>query len=104
MQRRAFLKKIGTAGLAASVTPALGMLPLATAQDSHSSSSNTKEASGQASPETILLKDYRPKSIYKIPITEVPKAKFPIIDMHSHAHAKTPEEIAEWVRNMCRSV
>jgi predicted TIM-barrel fold metal-dependent hydrolase len=100
MQRRAFLKKIGTAGLAASVTPALGMLPLATAQDSHSSSSNTKEASGQASPETILLKDYRPKSIYKIPITEVPKAKFPIIDMHSHAYAKTPEEIAEWVRNM----
>jgi uncharacterized protein len=100
MQRRTFLKKIGTAGLAASATPALGMLSLANAQDSHSSSSNTKEASGQASPETILLKDYRPKSIYRIPITEVPKAKFPIIDMHSHAYAKTPEEIAEWVRNM----
>ena len=41
-----------------------------------------------------MLKDYRPKSLYKIPITQVPKAKFPIIDMHSHAYAKTAEEMA----------
>ena len=58
------------------------------------------KAHEQASPEKILLKDYRPRSLYKIPITEVPKAKFPIVDMHSHAYAKTPEEIAEWVGNM----
>jgi len=53
-----------------------------------------------ASPETILLKDYRPKSIYKIPVTQIAKAKFPIIDMHSHPYAKTEREIDDWVRNM----
>ena len=53
-----------------------------------------------ASPETILLKDYRPKSIYKIPVTEIAKAKFPIIDMHSHPYAKTPREIDDWIANM----
>ena len=63
-------------------------------------SSGAEKAPEQASPEKILLKDYRPRSLYKIPITEVPKAKFPIVDMHSHAYAKTPEEIAEWVKNM----
>lgn len=53
-----------------------------------------------ASPEAILLKDYRPKSIYKVPATQIDKAKYPIIDMHSHPYAKTPQEIAQWVRNM----
>lgn len=52
------------------------------------------------SPETILLKDYRPKSIYKIPLTQIAKAKFPIIDMHSHPYVKTDHEIDGWVRNM----
>ena len=47
-----------------------------------------------------MLKDYRPKSIYKIPVTEIARAKFPIIDMHSHPYAKTPEQIAEWVHTM----
>jgi hypothetical protein len=30
----------------------------------------------------------------------VKKAKFPVIDVHSHAYAKTPEQIAEWVKVM----
>ena len=47
------------------------------------------------SPEKILLKDYRPKSIYKIPVTQIAKAKYSVIDMHSHDYAKTPEQIAE---------
>jgi uncharacterized protein len=95
MQRRSFLKTVGTAGLAAGVMPSQAV-----------SYVDNQQASGPGvttkhpSPETILLKDYRPKSIYKIPITEVPKAKFPVIDMHSHPYAKTPAEIASWVRNM----
>ena len=100
MKRRSFLKKAGAAGLAVGVTPAWGMPHIANQQDPNPSSSDTQNAHEQASPETILLKDYRPKSLYKIPISEVPRAKFPIIDMHSHAYAKTPEEIAEWVKNM----
>jgi uncharacterized protein len=52
------------------------------------------------SPETLLLKDFRPKSLYKIPVTQIDKAKFPIIDIHSHPYAKTPQEIDQWVKNM----
>ena len=47
--------------------------------------------------ENLLLKNYRPHSIYKIPITKIDKAKFPVIDMHAHVYAKTREEIGEWV-------
>jgi predicted TIM-barrel fold metal-dependent hydrolase len=54
----------------------------------------------QDSPDRILLKDYKPQSIYVIPKTQVPKAKYPVIDMHSHAYAKSPEQIAEWVKSM----
>ncbi len=33
----------------------------------------------------LLLKDYRPASIFKTPQTQVLKAKYPAIDMHMHA-------------------
>ena len=33
-------------------------------------------------PDKVLLKDYRPKSIYKIPKSEIVKAKYPINDVH----------------------
>jgi len=45
----------------------------------------------------LLLKNYRPKSIYRVPSTKIDQAKFPVIDMHSHVYAKTIEEIEEWV-------
>jgi uncharacterized protein len=100
MKRRSFVKAVGAASLAVGVTPAWSVPHLADQQAPNPISSDAQKAPEQASPEKILLKDYRPKSIYKIPITEVRKAKFPIIDMHSHAYAKTPGEIAEWIRNM----
>ena len=89
MRRRSFLEAVAAASLGVGVKPGWGM-----------ASPGAENATEQASPETILLKDYKPRSLYKIPVTEVLKAKFPIIDMHSHAYAKTPEEISEWVRNM----
>ncbi|UCF36392.1 MAG: amidohydrolase [Acidobacteriota bacterium] len=58
---------------------------------------------GQKEPspaDTFLLKDYRPQSIYKIPITRVEKAKYPVIDVHSHTYAKTLEAIDRWVQVM----
>jgi hypothetical protein len=100
MKRRSFLEAVGTAGLAVGVTPAWSVRYAANLQDPHSATSGAKKGLEESSPETILLKDYRPRSLYKIPTTEISKAKFPIIDMHSHAYAKTPEELAEWVRNM----
>lgn len=48
----------------------------------------------------LLLKDYDPVSIYKIPITTVNNSKFPLIDMHSHAYANSDKEISEWVKTM----
>lgn len=51
-------------------------------------------------PNTILLRNYRPHSIYHIPITTVDKAKFPVIDMHSHPYAQSESEIAAWVNAM----
>jgi hypothetical protein len=92
MKRRLFLNAVGAAGWAIGLKPPWGVADLG--------SPGPEQAEPQASPETILLKDYRPRSLYKIPITKVGKAKFPIIDMHSHAYAKTEEEISEWVRNM----
>jgi len=50
--------------------------------------------------DNILLKNYRPVSIYKIPITHVDKAAFPVIDMHTHVYAQTDEEIDQWIKNM----
>ena len=35
--------------------------------------------------DSLLHKDYRPRSIFKIPETRVLKAKYPAIDMHMHA-------------------
>lgn len=48
----------------------------------------------------LKLKDYRPISIYKVPQTEVNKAKYPVIDFHSHDYPKSDAEVDEWVRTM----
>jgi hypothetical protein len=39
---------------------------------------------GAKPPDQVLLKDDRPKSIYKIPRTDIKRAKYPIIDVHCH--------------------
>jgi predicted TIM-barrel fold metal-dependent hydrolase len=59
--------------------------------------SQTADSSG---PDELLLKDYHPQSIYQIPQTSVTRAKFPIIDMHTHVYAKTPAQIATWIKTM----
>ena len=53
-----------------------------------------------AAQDNILLKDYNPISIYRIPITTVDKAKYPVIDMHSHPYATSIEEIEQWIKTM----
>lgn len=58
------------------------------------------QVSAQPPPDQLLLKDYRPRSIYNIPQTPVPAARFRVIDMHSHPYARTDEEIAQWVKTM----
>ena len=46
-------------------------------------------------PEHILLKNWQPESIYKIPVTNVQKAKFPVIDMHAHNYTHSAEDVAK---------
>jgi uncharacterized protein len=103
MNRRTFLKAASMSGLAAGgSTKAVfgyGQQHSSQKQAGGTSPGAKRQLTGE-SPEQILLKDYRPKSIYKIPVTEIAKARYQIIDMHSHPYAKTPEQIAEWVSNM----
>jgi predicted TIM-barrel fold metal-dependent hydrolase len=48
----------------------------------------------------LLVKNFRPESIFNIPKTKVTKAKFPVVDMHSHPYAMSKQEISTWVENM----
>jgi uncharacterized protein len=50
--------------------------------------------------ESILLKDYRPVSIFKVPVTTIERAAFPIIDVHTHNYAVNDEEIKGWLKAM----
>lgn len=50
---------------------------------------------------SLLLKNFKPKSIYNVPETEVLKAKFRVIDLHSHDElAANPGEIEKWIQVM----
>ena len=54
----------------------------------------------QEDPDKILLDDYRPVSIYNVPVTNVENAAYPVIDMHSHPYAESAEDLDRWVENM----
>lgn len=90
MNRRSFLKSANAAGLALA-------LPTSTFAAEEKKPAPTTAA---PNPNTILLKDYRPHSLHKVPVTQIAKAKFPIIDMHSHPYAKSESEIQTWLKNM----
>jgi len=90
MNRRSFLKSANAAAFA------LGIPLHALAEQKKSAPTSP----AQRNPNTILLKNYRPQSIYRIPTTQIAKAKFPIIDMHSHPYAKTEAEITQWLKTM----
>lgn len=59
-----------------------------------------RRGSTEESPETLLLKDFAPVSVFNIEQTKVDKAKFPVIDAHSHDYAADKAEIAAWVEAM----
>jgi predicted TIM-barrel fold metal-dependent hydrolase len=50
--------------------------------------------------DSLALKDYAPRPSLVVEEHLVPKAKYPAIDVHAHVYAKTPEEVAAWVRTM----
>jgi predicted TIM-barrel fold metal-dependent hydrolase len=50
--------------------------------------------------DSLALKDYAPRSSVVVPETSVPKPRYPAIDVHAHILARTPEEVADWVKTM----
>lgn len=70
-------------------------------QQETSASQTAQESVAEPHPEqTLLLKDFRPVNVNNIPETHVEKAKYAVLDMHSHDYAATPEEIDAWVETM----
>lgn len=57
-------------------------------------------SSGQDHGSDILLKNYRPVSLYQTPRSEIVKAAFPVIDMHSHDYVSGAEGVDKWVATM----
>lgn len=50
--------------------------------------------------DNLKLKNYKPVSIYKVPQSKIQRAKFPVIDFHSHDYPKSNTEVDAWVRRM----
>lgn len=50
--------------------------------------------------DNITVKNYRPVSIYKTPVSHITKARYPAVDMHSHNYPKTEADIDAWVKTM----
>lgn len=50
--------------------------------------------------DTLKLKNFHPVSIYKIPQTTVPKARYPVTDFHSHDYPETDAGVDEWIKTM----
>lgn len=74
MTRRQLLSLLGTT------------LPAAPAVWSRQSQAQQKPAPASApqAPAVLELKDFQPRSMLKVPETRVPRAKFPVIDVHTH--------------------
>src|SRR4030081_1823641 len=50
--------------------------------------------------DSVLVKDYAPKSSIVARETFIAKARSPVIDVHAHVNANTPAEVQAWVRTM----
>jgi predicted TIM-barrel fold metal-dependent hydrolase len=50
--------------------------------------------------DAVTVRDYAPRSSLVLEETFPGRAKFPAIDVHAHENAKTPEDLAAWVRTM----
>ncbi|WP_439482518.1 amidohydrolase family protein [Cyclobacterium plantarum] len=59
-----------------------------------------KEVSAEENVNSLLLKDYKPESLYQSNGPAVKKAAFPVIDMHAHPYAKSEAALDEWVTIM----
>ena len=75
----------------------IGLLGIITAGCNQNTDTKTVSRSN---PEEMLLKDWKPKSIYNVPVTNIQKARFPVIDMHAHNYTRSAEDIAKRLQIM----
>ena len=54
----------------------------------------------QKNADSLLLKNYKPVSIYKTPTANIQRASFPVIDMHSHDYVATKNDVDDLVKLM----
>lgn len=57
-------------------------------------------SAGPGTMDTVLVKDYAPRSSVVTHETFVEKARYPVIDCHVHPVGKTPADVAAWVKTM----
>lgn len=86
--RRDWLTRLGTAGLK---TCATGLT--AAALKARVEAREAPSLDQSAAPGSLALSDFRPKSMLHVPETDVPKARFPVVDVHCHV-ARTARESA----------
>lgn len=87
-------RELMLAGMALGITPAVSA-----AQQEHATPrTQSEQEAPPGSPPTILLNDYLPHSLYKVPVTNIEKAKYPVIDAHNHGHG--PLNLADMVKIM----
>jgi len=54
----------------------------------------------QAFAQTLTFEEYEPKSTMVVPEHHIPRAKFPLIDIHSHHTDLSPEYVDKLVKEM----
>jgi uncharacterized protein len=87
-------RELMMAGMALGIKPAIASAE----QERTASHGDPQQEAPPGSPPTILLNDYLPHSLYRGPVTEIDKAKYPVIDAHNHGHG--PLSVAEMVKIM----
>lgn len=55
---------------------------------------------GSVRGQSLTIEEYQPRSTLVVPGSEITRARFPFIDVHSHQRAMTQEQIAQRVREM----
>src|SRR5258708_29200506 len=75
------------------------MLPSAAALAMRQGFAQGQQANAEDVPPKLLLKEYRPRSIYRTPKTDIKRATYPIIDVHCHG-ARPIDQLDEMVRMM----
>ncbi len=68
------------------------------AQTQYSGAEQSGKNASAESPLKITLDNYFPRSIYRIPVSNIQKAKYPLIDVH--CHGRGPLSISEMVKMM----